>query len=678
MGIEDNNDRNKIRVIRRKYKKRKLKRKRMIKRREFGCRDSANQLNPFRKDATLKTKMINKEVFDQIDWRKLDIEKELAQKNVVVDVPYPVVRREGSPIPVWDLRRYRFLREDEMPCTTNPKLWEQGMMNLNAGIFQVTDRIYQVRAYDLANMSLIRGDTGWIVIDCLSSMETAKAAIELVNCYFGVIPIKAIIITHSHADHYGGVVGVLESCAEDVKVYAPEGFTDAVIEENVNAGTAMSRRGIYMYGELLLRAKKGQIDSGIGKYVSLGTQTLTDNITEIMPIKNQEYVEKVIDGVTLQFQLTPNTEAKAEMNIYIPSEKSLCITENCTVSLHNLYTLRGAEVRDPVAWAKFLQQAMDLFGKELTSLFAVHNWPRYGNKTCLEYIGKHRDMYQYINDQTLRRINQGYTIDEVGKMVKFPKSLSNEWYESPFYGTVSHNAKAVYQKYIGWYNGNPVDLNKLLPEDAAKKYVEYMGGEDCVIEKAKQSFCLGEYQWVAEVTKQVIFANPENREAKLLCADALEQLGYIAESGPWRNEYLMGAQELRFGKIPLPGTTVTTYILDAIPLQNVLHLLSIRVKGIEAGDFDYKINFIIPDREEVASTQIKRGIFRYLSDKLALDAAVTVTMPKEALYELAATNEEPDSSQIIVEGDEKKWLMFLAVRDDIDTNFNIVTPVTQP
>lgn len=678
MGIEDFNHTKKIKVIRNKHKKRRLKRKKMLKRRKYIFRGNANWLNPLKKDATCKTKLINKEVYDQIDWRKLDIEKELSQKNVVVDVPYPVVRREGSLIPVWDLRRYQFLREDEMPVTANPKLWEQGKMNLNAGIFQVTDRIYQIRAYDLANMSLIRGETGWIVIDCLSSMETSKAAIELVNQHFGEIPIKAIIITHSHADHYGGVLGVLESCADDVKVYAPEGFVDAVIEENVNAGAAMSRRGIYMYGELLPRGKKGQIDSGIGKYVSLGTETLTNNITEIKPVKNRKLVERVIDGVRLQFQLTPDTEAKAEMNIYVPSEKSLCIAENCTVSLHNLYTLRGAEVRDPVAWAKFLHQAMDLFGKELTSLFAVHNWPRYGNKACLEYMAKHRDMYQYINDQTLRRINQGYTIDEVGRMVKFPNSLSDEWYDSPFYGTVSHNAKAVYQKYIGWYNGNPVDLNKLLPEDSAKKYVEYMGGEDRVIEKAKRSFCLGEYQWVAEVTKQVIFANPDNRQAKLLCADALEQLGYIAESGPWRNEYLMGAQELRFGKIPLPGSTVTTFVLDAIPLQNVLNLLSIRVKGIEAGNFDYKINFIIPDREEVASTQIKRGIFRYLSGELTSDAAVTVTMPKEVLYELAATNEKPDSSQIIVEGDEEKWLMFLAIRDDIDTNFNIVTPVPQP
>lgn len=640
-------------------------------------KDNTKELNAIRKNATLKTKLINEEVYDNIDWNTLEIEEKLAKKDVVVDVPFPVVLREDSLIPVWNLRRYAFLLKDETPDTANPKLWEQGKLNLNSGLFKVTDRIYQVRGYDLANMSLVRGDTGWIIIDCLSSKETAEAAIKLVNKYFGTIPIRAIIITHSHADHYGGVLGVLNSSnqQENIKVYAPEGFIDAVTEENINAGVAMSRRGIYMYGEVLPRDKKGQIDSGIGKYVSLGTETLTSNVEEISQIPNQSYIEKIIDGVTMQFQLTPNTEARVEMNIYIPSVKSLCIAENCTVSLHNLYTLRGAEVRDPVAWAKFLQQAIDLFGNTLTSLFAVHNWPRYGNKDCIEYMAKHRDLYQYINDQTLRLINKGYTIDDVGRMVKFPKRLSDEWYDSPFYGTVNHNAKAVYQKYIGWYNGNPVDLNKLFPEDSAKKYVEYMGGEDCVLEKAKKSFQDGEYQWVAEVTKQVIYANPNNRDAKLLCADALEQLGYIAESGPWRNEYLMGAQELRFGNTPMPGTTITTDVLNALSLEKVLYLFSIRIEGLKAGEFDYKMNFIIPDRNEVASTEIKRGIFRYLNDELAIDAAVTVTMSKDTLYELATTNNRPDSSKIIVQGAICKWRLFLWMLDKIDTDFNIMTPV---
>lgn len=639
-------------------------------------KDQQKEINAFRKDATIKTRLINEEVYKNIDWDRLKIEKKLAKKNVVVDDQLPVIRRDDSFIPVWDLKRDAFLLKDKMPHTVNPKLWEQGKLNLNCGLFKVTDRIYQVRGFDLANMSLVRGDKGWIVIGCLSSKETAAAALKLVNEHFGEIPVSAVIITHSHVDHYGGVIGVLDSYTEDdIKVYVPSGFMDAVIEENVNAGVAMSRRGLYMYGEILPRDKKGQIDSGIGKYSSLGLITLTNNVEEISTSVDRQYEEKIIDGVTMQFQLTPETEAPTEMNIYIPSEKSLCIAENCTASLHNIYTLRGAEVRDPVAWAKYIQQAMDLFGDTLTSVFEVHNWPRHGNKYCLEYMSKQRDLYQYMNDQTLRLINKGYTLDDVGRMVKFPESLSEEWYDSPFYGTVNHNVKAIYQKYIGWYNGNPVDLNKLLPEESAKKYVEYMGGEDSVLDKAKKSFGEGEYQWVAEVTKQVIYANPDNRDAKLLCADALEQLGYIAESGPWRNEYLMGAWELRLGNIPMPGSTITDYVLDAMPLEKVLYLFSIRVDGLKAGEFDYKINFIIPDRKEVAETEIKRGIFRYLDNKLSDDAAVTVTMSKETLYELATTNNRPDSSAIIVEGDICKWQLFLWTQDLIDADFNIMTPL---
>lgn len=640
-----------------------------------GKKEKIDKLSPRRKKATPKTRLINEEAHDNIDWNRLKIEDECAKKDVVVDVPFPVVRRENSMIPVWNLKRYEFLLKDEVPDTVNPKLWEQGKLNLNAGLFKVTDKIYQVRGYDLANMSLVRGDTGWIVIGCLTSQETAMAALNLVKEHFGLIPVSAVIISHSHVDHYGGVLGVLSFAEENTKVYVPKGFTDAVIEENVNAGVAMCRRGMYMYGEILPRDKKGQIDCGIGKYASLGLITLTNNVEEIFTDPNRNCAERNVDGINMQFQLTPETEAPAEMNIYVPSEKSLCMAENCTATLHNIYTLRGAEVRDPVAWAKYIQQAIDLFGDTLTSVFEVHNWPRHGNEYCIEYMKKQRDLYQYMNDQTLRLINKGYTLEDVGRMIKFPKELSEEWYDSPFYGTVNHNVKAIYQKYMGWYNSNAVDLNKLYPEESAKKYVEYMGGEASVLEKAMESFKAGEYQWVAEVTKQVIYANPENMDAKYLCADALEQLGYIAESGPWRNEYLMGAWELRHGKVPMPGSSLTDDVLDALPLEKVLYLFSIRLDGLKAGEFDYKINFIIPDRKETACTEIRRGIFRYLESKISEDADVTVTMSKKTLYELATTNNRPDSTAVIVEGDIQKWLLFLWTQDKINSDFNIMTPM---
>ncbi|MDQ6597735.1 MBL fold metallo-hydrolase [Bacillus salipaludis] len=352
-------------------------------------------------------------------------------------------------------------------------------------MYKITENIYQVRGFDIANMSVIKGKTGWIVIDCLTSTETADAAFQLITNNLGSFPIKAIIITHSHVDHYGGISGVLSDNEKSVVIYVPKDFMKSVIEENITAGVAMNRRGAFMFGLHLPHDNKGQIDNGIGKALPTGTVTLMNNVEEISSYGHVPFIEKIIDGVTLQFQLTPGTEAPAEMNIYIPSEKSLCIAENCSVTLHNLYTLRGAQVRDPIAWASNLQQTIDLFGDDLTSVFGVHNWPRFGNNNCINYLEKQRDMYQYINDQTLRFINQGYTLEEVGRMVKLPKSLSDEWYNSSFYGTVNHNAKAVFQKYMGWYNGNPVDLNKLLPEESASKYVEFMGGKMLYLKKQK-------------------------------------------------------------------------------------------------------------------------------------------------------------------------------------------------
>lgn len=640
------------------------------------CHNHTYELNRRRKEATVKTVRINKEIAENINEKGLAIEMELSSMNKVVDIPYPVIESEDYLLPVWNLERYRFLNEEETPYTCNPKLWQQGRMNLNSGVFQVTKYIYQVRGFDLANMAFIQGRNGWIVVDSLTSKETAEAAIEVMNKCVKDQPISAVIITHSHVDHYGGVLGVLdEETLKNVKVYVPQGFMQAVIDENVYAGVAMTRRGFYMYGEILERDGKGQVDCGIGKYVSTGTVTLTDQLTEIKQPDPNMYSEYVIDGVNMQFILTLDTEAPSEMDFYIPRDKCLCVAENCNATLHNIYTLRGAKVRDPVAWAADIQKAINLWGDELTSLFEVHTWPRFGNAYCIDYMEKQRDLYQYINDQSLRLLNKGYTLEQIGRMVKFPESLSKEWYNSGFYGTVNHNSKAVYQRYMGWYNSNPVDLNKLPFDEAAPMYVEYMGGADAIMERAKKAYLEGKYQWVAEVTKQIIYADPSYTDAKLLCADALEQLGYIAESGPWRNEYLMGARELRYGVLPISRSIITSEELDALPLKEVLYLFSIRVNGLEAGEFNYKINFIIPDREEVASTEIKRGIFRFLESKLDEEAVVTVTMNKATLYELLLSNERPPSRDIIVEGDICKWQLFLYVQDNLNTNFNIVTPV---
>ena len=625
-----------------------------------------------RKDATHETVQENTTVYENMIPSKINLESHFAKAGMLADASMSVIRGGNQIVPVWDLRSYSFLHDHWIPYTVNPKLWAQGNLNLNAGLFMVTDNIYQIRGLDLANMTFIRGNTGWIIIDCLSTKETAEAAIQFVNRYFGEFPIHAVIITHSHEDHYGGISAVIDHFAdEDAMIYVPVNFTDHVIEENVTAGIAMSRRGIYQFGVELFRDPKGQIDDGIGKTQSIGTVTFSRNVQEI----TEAHTVKVIDGIDFEFLLALDTEAPSEMFVYIPGELSLCIAEDCNATLHNLLTLRGAKVRDAAAWAKSIQNAIDLWGDTLTTVFGVHNWPRFGNQDCIDYLEKQRDVYQYINDQTLRLINKGYTLEEVGRMVKLPASLSEEWYNSEFYGTVIHNAKAVYQRYLGWYNGNPVNLNKLLPQEAAKKYVEYMGGEERVLEKARKSFEGGEYQWVAEITKHVIFANPDHKEAKLLCADALEQLGYVAESGIWRNEYLMGAQELRYGVIPINEAFISYDVLENIPLGNILYLLSIRIDGLKAGELNYKINFIITERNEKATTEVKRGVFRYLSDKLSETAAVTVTMPKEVLYELVTSNESPDTSRIIIDGDIDQWNVFLSLLDRIDPNFNIMTPI---
>lgn len=498
------------------------------------------------KEATKTTQDKNKEVYALLDFSD-EQEKSFAEKGLIA-APESLELKDEKGKVVWSQKAYSFVENADAPATVNPSLWRNTQLNHLYGLFEVADGIYQVRGYDMTNITFIKGDTGWIVFDPLMSTECSAAAMQLVNENLGERPVTAVVMSHPHVDHYGGIKGIIseeEVASRSIPIIVPEGFEEHAVSENVYAGNAMGRRAGYQYGTILDDSATGSMSIGIGMGQSTGT------ISYISPndtIK-QTGETRTVDGVTMEFQLTPGTEAPVEMNTWFADKKALWIAENCTGTLHNLYTLRGAQIRDGNAWAEYIMEAMTRYGKDAEVVFQSHNWPHWGNDVINRYLENTAAMYKFINDQTLMYINQGYTSDEISNMITLPESLEKNWYTRQYYGTVAHNAKAVYQKYMGWYDANPVNLNPLTPSDSAKKYVEYMGDTGEVLKKARADFDKGEYQWVAEITNVLVFADPDNQEARYLCADALEQLGYQAESGTWRNAYLSGAKELREGTI---------------------------------------------------------------------------------------------------------------------------------
>ena len=506
-------------------------------------------------EATAVTAEKNAEWYEKLDFsdrRELDN----AARGLLDNQEGRVIYNDDGTT-AWDLQGYGDLDRDA-PDTVNPSLWRNTQLNAKAGLFEVCDGIYQVRGFDMANTTFIRTDHGWIVFDVLMCKENMKAAKELMENRFGPLDIKAVLYSHSHVDHFGGVEGIItrEQVADatlslkkqlasgKTLVLAPAGFLKHAISENVYAGIAMARRAQFQYGTVLDKGEKGALSVGIGMGQSTGTVTLIAPTYEI----GEDVPKLTIDGLEIEFQLTPGTEAPAEMNAYFPKYRALWMAENCTGTLHNLYTLRGAEVRDANDWAKYIIEADQRFCDKTDVVFQSHNWPHWGEEIH-DYLLNTAAIYKFIHDQTLHYMNQGYTSNEISAMLTLPKKLEKVWYTRPYYGTLAHNSKAVYQKYLGWYDANPVNLNPLPPSDTAKKLVEYLGSTDAVLRKAWKDFEKGDYQWVAQITKELVFADPSNQKARNLCADALEQLGYQAESGAWRNAYLMGAAELRRGNL---------------------------------------------------------------------------------------------------------------------------------
>ena len=581
----------------------------------------------------------------------------------------------------WDLQSYGDLNRDA-PDTVNPSLWRNTQLNAKAGLFEVCDGIYQVRGFDMANTTFIRTDHGWIVFDVLMCKENMKAAKELMENRFGPLDIKAVLYSHSHVDHFGGVEGVItREQVADAKlslkkqlasgktlVLAPTGFLKHAISENVYAGIAMARRAQFQYGTVLDKGEKGALSVGIGMGQSTGTVALIAPTYEI----GEDVPKLTIDGLEIEFQLTPGTEAPAEMNAYFPKYRALWMAENCTGTLHNLYTLRGAEVRDANDWAKYIIEADQRFCDKTDVVFQSHNWPHWGEEIH-DYLLNTAAIYKFIHDQTLHYMNQGYTSTEVAAMLTLPEKLEKVWYTRPYYGTLAHNAKAVYQKYLGWYDANPVNLNPLPPSDTAKKLVEYLGSTDAVLRKARKDFEKGDYQWVAQITKELVFADPSNQKARNLCADALEQLGYQAESGAWRNAYLMGAAELRKGNLSGLARTANGLgsAMKEMTVDMLLDYISILTDANAAQNDDVTLNLIVTDVNEKFYVTRKNGILLSYSGENRPDAQATVTCKR---LQLLALMQGQQAGQVQVSGDATALKRLLAYASKFEKTFNVIEP----
>ncbi|KMK97838.1 alkyl/aryl-sulfatase [Aeromonas dhakensis] len=581
---------------------------------------------------------------------------------------------------VWDLEQYKtYIGLDKTaPDTVNPSLWRNAQLNMEYGLFKVTDKIYQIRGFDLSNITFIQGDKGWIVFDPLISPQTAKAALAFINKTLGERPVTAVVYSHSHVDHYGGAAGLFNSPDEvkknGVQIIAPEGFTEHAVSENVIAGNAMARRAVYMYGALLPRNAQGGVNGGLGQTTSTGVPSL------LLPTRfiTKSGEEVTLDGVRMVFQMTPGTEAPAEMNTWFPESKALWMAENTTNTMHNILTLRGAQVRDALKWSSYLNETIETWGDQAQVKFQSHHWPRWGNASIVDYFKKQRDLYKYIHDQSVRLMNMGYTGEEISEKIALPPELNDFWPNRGYYGTLRHNSRAVYQRYMGWYSGNPSDLDNLPPEMVGPKYVEFMGGEQALLKKAKASFDKGEYRWVAEVLKHLVFANPNNQEGKLLLADALEQLGYQAESGPWRSVYLQGAYELRNG-VPTAGGTVTASpdTIRAMSPSMLFDYLAVRINPEKAAGKKMVINMDFTDIGEKHTLSLENAVLNHTTH-YAAKPDVTLTLSKQTLDDIqlgqGTLEQKIASGEIKVQGNPQTFSNFVGPLDKFNFWFNIVTP----
>jgi alkyl sulfatase BDS1-like metallo-beta-lactamase superfamily hydrolase len=597
-----------------------------------------------------------------------------ARRGLVASDPDVVVTNDAGAV-IWDTRAYAFVNGDA-PASVNPSLWRQAQLNGIHGLFEVVDGVHQVRGYDVSNMTLIRGATGLIVVDPLTARETAAAALALARRTLGGAPIVAVVFTHSHVDHFGGVAGVLpdEASRRGVRIVAPQGFLEEATSENVLAGVAMGRRASFMYGTPLARSPRGHVDTGLGKEPARGTIGILAP-TDLVDHTGQELV---LDGVRFVFQSAPHSEAPAELTFYLPDKKAWCGAEIVSHTLHNLYTLRGAKVRDALAWSGYIDEALQRFG-DAEVVFASHHWPVWGNARVRGYLAQQRDAYKFLHDQTLRLANAGFGPAEIAERMKLPASLEREFAVRGYYGTVRHDAKAVYQNYFGWYDGNPANLDPLPPVELATRTVEAMGGADEVLRKGREATERGDYRWAASLLNHLVFAQPGNDAAREALARAYDQLGYRAESGPWRDVYLTGALELRRG---VAGASIdlaaAADLLRQLPPDRFFDSLATRIDPEKAEDKTTKLNFTFTDLNETHVVWLENSVLHHRRAEADPSASATVSLTRELLVRLAigqaGLRDFVLSDALNVDGSRLEVLSFFGMLDRTNAQFPIVTP----
>lgn len=584
---------------------------------------------------------------------------ERARRGLLATIDGPIRNAAGAPI--WDVSARDFIRDSEKaPDTVHPSLWRQARLNGIHGLFQVAPGAYQARGYDISNITFLEGERGWLVIDPLTSADTARACLELANRTLGERPVTAVIYTHSHTDHYGGIRGVIDEAdvdAGNVRIVAPEGFLEEVVNENVIAGPAMLRRAAYQFGPLLPIGPRQQVDSGLGCGIPFGAVDLIAPTEEI----SKTGQELVLDGIRVIFQNTPDTEAKAEMNFFFPDSRLLCMAENCTHNMHNLYPIRGAQMRNALAWSKYIHEAMRLFADRTDAMFSTHHWPRFGRDDVRGFLTLQRDLYRFMHDQAMRLANLGRRPDEIAAELELPECFRGESHVQGYYGTLSHNVRSVYARYLGWYDGNPANLEPHPPVDAASRYLEYMGGAEAVIARARKSFEAGDYRWVAEVLTHVVYDDPKNAEARALQADAMEQLGYQTESGTWRNAYLMGAQELRNGTPSIP-TGRGRQFAHAMTVEQIIDMMGASFDP-SAFDASATFNLEMTDLDERHVLGVRNCAFHHVPDAADPDATATIRSDRATLSQVLAgtlgLDDASASGALEVRGDADAWRRLL-------------------